>query len=758
MVDNFYIKENKDWINKLKYGYVNGDKTNLINRLNNSTEEHSELSSFTNIFSFEKTNKYELYKEIDKIISLLGSDIKKIEIVEKMYDITLPLLRELNEYLVKSNTKQSNEFIYNDGIKVLIRVLKEEFPLLGLQLVKEYTIEEIESINNSSREQHRKQQKEKDNQNYENLMKLKILMIQKRKCDKLKKPLRLQIPIIQDMINYFKINNVGYIIEPCGLGKTFLSIYLSKILDYKNILIGTPTIFLQKQMENEIEEIILDYNILFVGGDDETDIDIIYTEINKQRNIPLFIITTYSSCYKLNNINFDFKIGDECHHLSSINNNDKGYNTFHNILSNKSLYMTATKKIVDTNNSEIKKYSMDDESIFGKCIDEKTVKWAIENNVITDYKAVVIKTDVETIEDILSDLEIDLQDKNKELFVATYMTLKSLDSYDDLTHILCYTNTKENAELVKTYIDLLLDKNIFDLLNKNKFYNKALHSDSNCNLTNEVNIMKSKQYGIISCVYIFGEGFNLPKLNGVCFVENMVSTIRIIQCALRPARIDRDNLSKTAYLLIPFIDNNDFNEETNSHKNIRSIISNLGNQDENIEQRLIVNTLTKRKYLPQINNSHYVRYDLDNEDLELRRLKLRLRRSKDLKSKISEEEEEYLYHKTLLQKQNLKSKQEYDLFEYDDKIKNIEEYFKKKCVWPDKGWYDMLSIDTTNYPSTKEEWKRLCKEKNICSMKDYKEYSERPNSDLPLEPDKLYYKEWNSSIEVEIGIIRPRRR
>ena len=71
---------------------------------------------------------------------------------------------------------------------------------------------------------------------------------------------------------------------------------------------------------------------------------------------------------------------------------------------------------------------------------------------------------------------------------------------------------------------------------------------------------------------------------------------------------------------------------------------------------MIVNTLTKRKYLPQINNSYTIRYDLENEDLELRRLKLRLRRSKDLKSKISEEEEEYLYHKALLQKQNFKTK------------------------------------------------------------------------------------------------------
>ena len=53
-MENFYIKKNPDWKNKTKYGYVNGDNVNLVNRLNDSKEEHSELSEYTNIFVFEK--------------------------------------------------------------------------------------------------------------------------------------------------------------------------------------------------------------------------------------------------------------------------------------------------------------------------------------------------------------------------------------------------------------------------------------------------------------------------------------------------------------------------------------------------------------------------------------------------------------------------------------------------------------------------------------------------------------------------------
>lgn len=740
---NVYIKTNVCWSGMAKYGYVKGNETNLSNRIHDSCEEHPELSTFIYIFKFEKNEKYIYYKEIDKIVSLIGSDIKKIEIVEDIYNISLPLLRILNKYLIKSETKQSNEFVSNEGIPILLEVLKEEFPLLGLDLIKEYTSEEIKKINNTSKEQYKTKVKE----DYHELIKWYEEM---RK--KMKEPLLIQKHILEKFLNYYKINHIGHIIECCGLGKSFLAIYCSKILNYKTILIGTPTVFLQEQMIDEINDIIPKFKVLLNGGPNESTIDTIMEIMNTERDVPLFIISTYSSCHKLSHIYFDFKIGDECHHLSGINSSDKGYTMFHTIPSNKSLYMTATKKIIHSNNNELKVYSMDNENIFGTCIDEKTVKWAIENKVITDYKVVVIKSNVETIDDIISELNIVLDDKHIELFISAYMTLKSLETYEDLTHILCYTNTKKNSELVKKYIDLLLDKKIFNL-NKDDFYNKALHCDSKCKLKNEVNHMKRMPYGVISCVYIFGEGFNLPKLNGVCFVENMVSTIRIIQCSMRPCRNDEDNTSKMAYLLVPFIDNDNFNDETNSHKKIRSIVSNLGIEDENIEQRLIVEIVKKYKKGEQKKpeRPHYV---LENDDLELMRLRLRLRRSKDLKCKMSEEEEEYLYHKAVLQ--NLNSKHEYDLFKYDDKIEDIELYLKKKSVWPDKGWYDLLSIDTSIYPTTKDEWKSKCKEKNIQSMVEYKMYCER-ECDLPLEPDKLY-KDWNSTIETELRITRPRRR
>ena len=66
-MSHIYIKYNEDWIDKLKYGYVYGIDKNLINRLNDSKEEHSELSNFTNILLFKKTNElYLISKKLTK--------------------------------------------------------------------------------------------------------------------------------------------------------------------------------------------------------------------------------------------------------------------------------------------------------------------------------------------------------------------------------------------------------------------------------------------------------------------------------------------------------------------------------------------------------------------------------------------------------------------------------------------------------------------------------------------------------------------
>jgi hypothetical protein len=93
------------------------------------------------------------------------------------------------------------------------------------------------------------------------------------------------------------------------------------------------------------------------------------------------------------------------------------------------------------------------------------------------------------------------------LLLAAFMTLKAIEIYPNLTHILIYTTKTENAELIKKYIDIILDSNIINI-NKENIYNKALHSNSNVNIKSELNKFIKASYGIISSVYMFSEGYD----------------------------------------------------------------------------------------------------------------------------------------------------------------------------------------------------------------------------------------------------------
>jgi predicted helicase len=563
------------------------------------------------------------------------------------------------------------------------------------------------------------------------------------------KPLTHQINlliIIKDFYN--NNNNNARFCWSCGLGKALMSIFIVREMKFTKVVICVPNIYLQNQIETEILRIFpKKENILHLCG---TNKNKIFQFINKNNDNCKFIISTYNSCYILTDdiFYFDFKIGDEAHHLVGIENEDieKSFISFHKIKSKKTLFMTATEKIIE-NKIDKKCYSMDDEDIFGKLLDKKTVHWAIQNEKITDYFLLVLKNTEEEVNQIITTINIDVS--NKELFISAYMVLKSIENYNNLTHVTIYTNKTENAELVKIYVDKILETNIIKI-NKIKFYNEALHSKTKNNLDNEVTKFKNTKYGIISCVYIFGEGFDLPKLNGVCFAENMDSEIRIVQCALRPNRLEKNNPHKKAYIIIPYIDYNDWNNDNKSFDKIRKIIGKLRNVDENIEQKIHIlskykNKMIEKKEEYKITNDFYFE---ENEN-ELFKLKLRLRHSKTLYSNFSEEQDEFNYIRQLNKELDINSKEDYIEKKLQHKmyIPQPDNYFCKKGVWT--NWYDFIGYDTRQFIQSKQDWINFCKENKVSSIIDYENLCDK-YKELPRNPSDFYTHFTN--IQNELGL------
>ena len=598
-----------------------------------------------------------------------------------------------------------------------------------------------------------------DNQKFINII---INYLKKRKEIK---PIDHQIDIINKIDEFYLNNNIGNLIWTCGLGKSLMSIFMVQKLNFKKIIIGVPTCFLQEQFYNEILKVFPNKDNIIISSSTNFNnikkIIINYENDNdNDNNQPLFIITTYHSCYLFTNDEFifDFKIADECHHLVGkdkyeFDNEDKRrFIQFHKIKSRKSLYMTATKKTIlnkDVNDN----YSMENEKIFGKTIDEKTFKWAIDNKIITNYKIFIIHNEFDElleIKDKMSSSSI----SNKDLFISVYLTLKSLTILNENSpsHLLIYTNEIKDADLARDYIKLILSYGIIDIDLKDLYYN-SLHSHSdNDDIKNGLEEFQRKKYGIICCVQLFGEGVNCPIIDGITIACNMNSEIRIVQYLLRANRKYYNNPDKIAYYIIPYLSNENYN-------NLTHIIRQLANVDETIEQKIMVSSLCKRfnPYEPIDKTGRD--YEPQNEFLEnpqlLLKIKMKLRNSKDLICDLRDEENEYNYIKSINKCLNLTSRIDYinSKEKHEKFIENPDKYFINKGVWI--NWCDFLGYDTSEFIQTKNKWINFCKEKDVKSTDDYKNLLLKFN-ELPKNPEDFYNDFTN--IDNELSIIKIRRR
>jgi superfamily II DNA or RNA helicase len=659
-------------------------------------------------------------------------DIKKLDIIEKLLQNHFKLLGY--HYYLDGGI----EFFTKDIIPLIIPYLKT----LNLQ----FTVLSKEQIKLIIRKNNIKKI----------FNKINILKILEKNNTII--PREHQINVLLKINDFYKDNNIGKLIHACGLGKALLGILIVQKLKCKSVIIGVPSIYLQKQMRKEIMKIYNNYdNILYIGGEDGVKENDINKFFNKKSDDCKFFITTYDSCHKLFNYEFDFKIGDEAHHLVG-SDFEKTKDSFHKIKSNKTLFMTATEKVIENNKTNKVIYSMDDKNIFGELIDLKTINWAIENKKITDYNLVIIKNTENEINDIINNLNLNDNSiiQHKDLFLSAFMSLKSIEKYDDLTHILIYTNKTDHSELVKKYIDIIVASNIINI-NKENYYNKSLHSKSLENLYDiklidgsikegEISKFQKASWGIISGVYIFGEGFDCPKLNGVVFSENMESDIRIVQSTLRPNRLDSNFPNKKAYVIIPYIDTENFLTDNESFDKCRKIIAKIRNVDEKIEQKINVVTLNKCNYnFKQNDNIPFC--SIIEQTGELQKIILRLRYSKALDSKCSEEEDEFNYIRELNKQLNIQSKEDYT----NEYIKNPEEYFKLKGVWT--NWYDFLGVNTKKFIQDKNDWINFCKENNVKSLDDYKELCKLYEK-VPMNPLDFYIGCLDIPIELEFKTKR----
>ena len=206
-----------------------------------------------------------------------------------------------------------------------------------------------------------------------------------------------------------------------------------------------------------------------------------------------------------------------------------------------------------------------------------------------------------------------------------------------------------------------------------------------------INNFEKSKFGIISCVYCLGEGWDFPLLDGVVFSENMTSNIRIVQSALRPCRKNKEDKNKIAKIILPLFykDNWLENNENTDYKKIKEVIYQMGLEDETINQKIKVFNIEINKQKSKLikkeeNNNDFYKYD--NELTQ----KLILATIKRNALNIT-----YDKARKIIAEKNIKSKEKYyELCKIDNRLSEEPEIIFKGQF---KNWIEYLSIKKEYY-------------------------------------------------------------
>lgn len=509
-------------------------------------------------------------------------------------------------------------------------------------------------------------------------------------------PREYQSAIISNALSYFQNNNNGILALICGVGKTLISLWITKELNCNTIVIGVPNILLLKQWKNTINSILPDLPIFIVSKDIKSQDIIQFLENEKNRFI---IITTYASSHKVRKafektqIIPHIKILDEVHHLTSYNINDKqkSYVNILKIQSRKQLSLTATLKILENKDNVSDAdviISNDNVEYFGYIIDKRCLLWAIDENIICDYVIQSITTDTDKLEYHLNRFKI-VEENDKRLFLSAFASLKSIFE-NHSHHLLIYSNNMRNSMKIIEYIKLLIEDKYFILPG---LYYSAYHSNYKPSEQKDIiDKFEIAKYGIISCVYCLGEGWDFPLLDAVVCAENMSSNIRILQSVLRASRKNKNQPDKITKIILPILNKDDLWENDNQDlKKVREVIYQMGLEDETITQKIKVFNIDIKKegmlYKPLLPNTAIESFgEFDNDFTQ----KLRLKTVKRMALSMT-----YEKARKIIASKNIRNKEEYyKLCEIDSRLSPEPEIDFKGTF---TNWINYLSIDRIYY-------------------------------------------------------------
>ena len=301
------------------------------------------------------------------------------------------------------------------------------------------------------------------------------------------------------------------------------------------------------------------------------------------------VFSTYHSIDVISRAQYEFDLGefdlivcDEAHRTTGATlsgDDESNFVRIHddeNVKSKKRLYMTATPRIYgekarqQAEEDDVALASMDDEATYGKLLFHRGFGWAVRNNLLTDYKVVILAMDEHLVSyraqrSLESDSQLVLDDATK--MVGCYKALakigmdeKSVISREPMRQALAfcqniklsqmfasefgnvieeYTANEEVAEEFKTDLEVQLH-HVDGTFNAEQRNEKLgwLKADEDKNICR-----------VLTNVRCLSEGVDVPALDAIMFLHPRKSQIDVVQSVGRVMR--KAEGKDLGYVIIP---------------------------------------------------------------------------------------------------------------------------------------------------------------------------------------------------------------
>jgi len=443
------------------------------------------------------------------------------------------------------------------------------------------------------------------------------------RLDRKKDPMDHQTQALQAAEDGLAQADRGKIIMACGTGKTYTSLIIAEKLagEGKLVLYMVPSLALMSQtvrswkndcqkdftafsacsdqkvgqIDSKSDQIQLKLSDLAFPATTKSD-QIADNVAKADKSKMTVIFSTYQSLEVISRAQhqyglpeFDLILCDEAHRTTGATLVDADESNFVKIHDNqhvagkKRLYMTATPRVygeqakTKASEHEVALASMDDEEMFGPTFFYRGFGWAVENNLLTDYKVVVLAVDEGKVsqnaqQSLARGSELKLDDATK--IIGCYKALAKHGMYEDpnlpnidsspMRRALAFCQSiklskifeEEFSNIVEEYLE---NEELEDLEDSSTDLSvKIQHVDGTFNAKQREHCLswlkdevEENNCRILTNARCLSEGVDVPSLDAIMFLHPRKSQIDVVQSVGRVMRKDPDGVKKMGYVILP---------------------------------------------------------------------------------------------------------------------------------------------------------------------------------------------------------------